>query len=409
MKQIICSLDIGTTKITSIISEVTEEGEKINVLGVGVSPSLGMAKGVVSDIDDLRESIRVSVREAERISGLSMRRAYVGISGKHVDSLNNHGVVAISRDDRLVRPSDMERVVQAAKSVDIPSDRCVVHVIPRGYTLDGQRGIKEPVGLHGFRLDSDVHIVTASVAPIQNLLKCIRGVGVEVASLVLSSLASAEATLDSTEKEAGIVLADIGGGTTDVAVIKEGNVWHTAVLPVGGSQVTRDISLGLGIPFEGAQKVKESQGNVTSGEAAKETSISSDDGYRISSQELNYIIRVRVEEILKLVLLELPSSSDPRVFIPAGVILTGGSANIPGIAEAAQKIFGVPVRVGVPRELDGLTDVLRNPAYSTAAGLILCGMGREKGVGYVGVGIEGEGEPMKRFWDQVVDFFTKEA
>ncbi len=409
MKQIICSLDIGTTKIISIISEVTEEGEKINILGVGVSPSSGMARGVVSDIDDLRESIRVSVRGAERISGLNMRRAYVGVSGKHVNSLNTHSVVAISRDDRLVHPSDMERVVRAAKSIDVPSDRCVIHVIPRGYTLDGQGGIKEPVGMHGFRLDSDVHIVTASIAPIQNLLKCIRGAGVEVADLVLASLASAEAALDSTEKEAGVVLADIGGGTTDVAVIKQGNVWHTAILPVGGNQITRDISLGLGIPFESAQKIKEAQGSMTLGEVVEGAPIRDGDGYHISSQELNYIIRVRVEEILKLILLELPSSSDPKVFIPGGVVLTGGSANIPGIAEAAQKIFGVPARVGIPQGLDGLTDTLYNPACSSAVGLILCGMGGARGVGYVGVGVGREGEPMKRFWDQVVDFFTKEA
>jgi cell division protein FtsA len=409
MKQIICALDVGTTKTTSLISEVVE-GEGISVLGVGVSPSSGMSRGVVSDIDEVRESIQVSIKQAEHVSGVSMERAYVGVGGKHVESFNTHGVVTVSRDDRVIHSSDVRRVVEAAKSIDIPSDRRVIHVIPRGYTLDGQGGIREPVGMHGFRLDSDVHVVTASISPIQNLVKCIRVLGVGVAGLVLSSLASAEAVLNSAEKEAGVILADIGGGTTDVTVIKEGNVYHTAVLPVGGNQVTRDVSLGLGIPFDSAQKIKEAQGSMAPGEVVEETVISDEsNGYHISSQELNYIIRVRVEEILKLILLELPSSVDPKVFIPGGVVLTGGSANLPGIAEAAQKIFEVPSRVGIPWGLDGLADTLHNPVYSTAVGLTMWGAERGKVAEYAGVGVQEEGEAMKRFWDQVVNFFTKEA
>ena len=272
---IITSIDVGTTKVCTIIADV-DDGGNIRVIGVGVTPSKGLHKGLVVNINDAKESIRESVRKAEQASGYKVESAYVGVTGRHVSSLNNRGVVAITRNDRLVRSDDLKRVLQCAQSIKVPSDRKLLHVIPRGYAVDGQAGVKNPVGMHGFRLDVETHVITAAVTSVQNLVKCIRGIGIDIEDLVLEPLASSEAVLTEDEKQVGVVLADIGGGTTDIAVFKDGSIWHTAVLPVAGYQLTRDIAIGLGLPFDVAEEMKKKYGSVMPVYEGTRTTASSD-------------------------------------------------------------------------------------------------------------------------------------
>ena len=260
-KRIITAIDVGTTKVCTTIAEVNDEGP-IRVAGVGITPSKGLHKGLVVNITEAKESIRESVKKAEYASGYRVESAYVGVTGRHVTSLNNRGVVAITHNDRLVRPPDLRRVLTSAQSLKIANDRKLLHVIPRSYSVDGQPGVKNPVGMHGFRLDVETHVITAAVTSVQNLVKCIRGVGIEIDDLVLEPLASSEAVLTADEKNVGIVLADIGGGTTDIAVFKDGSIWHTAILPVAGYQLTRDVAIGLGLPFDVAEEMKKRYGSV---------------------------------------------------------------------------------------------------------------------------------------------------
>jgi len=300
--------------------------------------------------------------------------AYVGVTGRHVSSLNNRGVVAITRNDRLVRSDDLRRVLSCAQNVKVPSDRKLLHVIPRGYAVDGQVGVKNPVGMHGFRLDVETHIITAAVASVQNLIKCIRGLGVEVDDLVLEPLASAEAVLSEDEKQVGVILADIGGGTTDIAVFKDGSIWHTSILPVAGYQMTRDVAIGLGLPFDVAEELKKRYGSVMPVYESKTGTPAtiSEDGHGVSYQDLCDIIKARIEEIMRLILLELPRS-EPETLVPAGLVLTGGSSNLSGIEALGRQILRLPVRVGVPSHINGITDTLRDPAYATSVGLMLWG------------------------------------
>jgi len=304
--------------------------------------------------------------------------AYVGVTGRHVTSLNNRGVVAITRNDRVVRTDDLRRVLASAQSIKVPSDRKLLHVIPRAYAVDGQAGVKNPIGMHGFRLDVETHVITAAVTSIQNLVKCIRSIGIDIEDLVLEPLASSEAVLTPDEKEVGVVLADIGGGTTDIAVFKEGSIWHTSILPVAGYQLTRDISIGLGLPFDVAEEMKKRYGSVMpvyEGRTDDTTAISQD-GHGVSYNDLCDIIRARVEEILKLILLELPSS-EYETLVPAGLVLTGGSSNLAGTATLGREILQLPVRVGAPSNMEGISDVLCNPAYATSVGLLMWGIKHE--------------------------------
>ncbi|MFC1870318.1 cell division protein FtsA [Chloroflexota bacterium] len=376
-KRTITSIDVGTTKVCTIMADV-DSGGNLRVTGVGITPSTGLHKGLVVNITEARESIRESVRKAEQASGYKVESAYIGVTGRHVNSLNNRGVVAITRNDRLVRPDDLKRVMQCARSVQVPTDRKLLHVIPRGYAVDGQLGVKNPVGMHGFRLDVETHIITAAATSIQNLVKCIRGIGIDIEDLVLEPLASSEAILSEDEKQAGIILADIGGGTTDIAVFREGSIWHTSILPVAGYQITRDVSIGLGLPFDVAEAMKKRYGSVMPVyESKAETAGTiSTDGHGVSYQDLCDIIRARVEEILRLILLELPRS-EYEALVPAGLILTGGGANLPGIATLGLDILRLPVRVGKPAGLAGIADPLCNPAYATGVGLLLWGAKNE--------------------------------
>jgi cell division protein FtsA len=348
------------------------DDEDIRVIGVGVTASHGLHKGLVINLNEAKDSIRQSVRMAEQMAGRRLESAYVGVTGRHITAENRTGFIAITRNNQVVHPDDLKRVLAVARSVQVPSERKVLHVIARDYTIDGQGGIKKPVGMHGFRLDVETHIISAAATSIQNLTKCIRGIGVEVEDLVMEPLASAEAVLEPEEKKDGVLLADIGGGTTDLALFKDDTIYHTSVLPVAGYQITRDISVGLGITYELAEEMKKRYGDVTPREddgTTKEVSISGD-GHSISYNDLSEIIRVRVEEMLRLIMLELPQS-DYRKLIPAGLVITGGGANLPGIVELGKKVTRMPVRLGMPVRLAGVSDALNDPAHATGVGLLL--------------------------------------
>ncbi len=367
----VAAIDVGTTKVCTIMGDIDAEGT-LRILGVGVSPSQGLQKGLVVNVNEAKEAIRESIRKAERTAGTKLESAYVGVTGRHISSVNNHGTIAITRGDQLVKPADLKRVLQVARTVKVPSDHKVLHIIPRQYVVDGQEGVKNPIGMHGFRLDVEAHIITAAVTSVQNLTKCIRGVGVEIEDLVMEPLASAEAVLSEEERTDGVMIADIGGGTTDIAVMKDDTICHTSVLPVAGHLITRDISVGLGLAPELAESMKKKYGNVSVNmDVAAETDRTlTEDGHAVSYRDLNEIIRIRVEELVRLIMMELPRT-DYAKFIPAGLVLTGGSANLPGIAELAQEIARVPVRVGEPVSLFGVADELRDPAYATSVGLLL--------------------------------------
>jgi cell division protein FtsA len=368
----VAAIDVGTTKVCTIMADIYDD-EGLRVLGVGITPSKGLHKGLVVNLNEAKESIKQSVRMAEQSAGRRLESAYIGVTGRHITSVNNRGSVSITRNNQVVHTNDLKRVLDVARSVKVPTDQRLLHVIPREYVVDGQGGVRNPIGMHGFRLDVETHIITAAVTSIQNLTKCIRACGVEVEDLVMEPLASAEAVLSPEEKQDGVLLADIGGGTTDLALFKDNTIYHTSVLPVAGYQVTRDISVGLGITYELAEEMKKRYGDVTPHEidveANKEISITGD-GHSISYNDLSEIIRVRVEEMLRLVLLELPQS-DYHKLIPAGLVITGGGANLPGIVELAEKVIRMPVRVGRPTKLAGVADTLDDPAYATGVGLLM--------------------------------------
>jgi len=374
-RNILSSIDVGTTKICTTVADVDDAGG-IRIIGVGIAPSQGLHKGLVVNINEAKESIRESVKKAEHTSGHKVESAYVGVTGRHVTSLNNRAVVAITRNDRLVRPDDLKRVLSSARGVKLSNDRKLLHVIPRGYAVDGQLGVKNPIGMHGFRLDVEAHIITAAVTSVQNLIKCIRSIGIDIDDLVLEPLASSEAVLSEDEKQVGIVLADIGGGTTDIAIFREGSIWHTAILPVAGYQITRDIAIGLGLPFDVAEEMKKKYGSVTPVYEGKDTHIDRDtlltNGHGVSHQDLCDIIRARVEEILRLILLEMPNS-EYETLVPDGIVLTGGSSNLAGIEALGRNTLQLPMRVGLPKNIYGISDALQDPAYATSVGLLLWG------------------------------------
>ncbi|MFC2012798.1 cell division protein FtsA [Chloroflexota bacterium] len=374
----LAAIDVGTTKVCTIIADVNDGGAA-RIVGVGITPSRGLHKGLVVNINDARESIRESIKKAEQTSNYKVESAYIGVTGRHVTSLNNRGVVAITRNDRLVRSDDLRRVLSSAQNIKVPSDRKLLHVIPRNYAVDGQPGVRNPVGMHGFRLDVETHIITAAITSIQNLIKCIRGLGVEIEDLVLEPLASSESILTSDEKEVGVILADIGGGTTDIAVFKDGSIWHSAIIPVAGYQLTRDIAIGLGLPFDVAEEMKKKYSNVLPVYESKMDTPNTiaQDGHGVSYQDLCDIVRARVEEIIRLILLEMPRA-EYESLVPAGLVLTGGSSNLPGIETLGRDILRLPVRVGVPSNLYGISDTLRDPAHATGVGLLLWAAKHEK-------------------------------
>jgi cell division protein FtsA len=373
MKKLISAIDVGTTKICTIIGSL-DSGGNVQVLGVGLVPSHGMHKGMVVNVEEAKESVTESIRRAEQASGLKVESAYVGVTGRHISSINSHGVVAIPRNDRLVRHDDLKRVLSSAQQVNLPDDRRILHAIPRNYSLDSQERIKNPVGMHGFRLDVETHIITAAISSVQNLVKCIRSVGVEIQDLILEPLASGEAVLTPEEREVGVILADIGGGTTDIAVFKDGSIYHTSIIPVAGYQFTSDLSIGLGLPFEIAEAMKKKYGNVYPEVLSKnqDSTLTVEDGHSVSYRDLCNIIKVRMEELLRLILLEMPDSNYASL-APAGLVLTGGCSNLAGLDALAKQTIRLQTRIGEPMGVYGITDILHDPAHSTGVGLLLWG------------------------------------
>ena len=374
MKKVITGIDVGTTKICTIMATL-DSGGGIQVLGVGHVPSYGLHKGMVVNVEEARESIAESVKRAEQASGVKVESAYVGVTGRHISSINSHGVVAIPRNDRLVRTDDLRRVLDSARHVDVPDDRKILHAIPRHYALDNQERVRNPVGMHGFRLDVETHIITAAIASVQNLVKCIRSVGVEIADLILEPLASGESVLTTEEKELGVILADIGGGTTDIAVFKDGSIYHTSIIPVAGYQFTSDLSIGLGLPFDIAEAMKKKYGNVSPDLVTKteESTLNIENGHSVSYRDLCGIIKDRMEELLRLVLLEMPDSNYSSL-APAGLVLSGGGSKLNGLEALAHSVIRIPTRVGQPMGVYGITDILHDPANATGVGLLLWGI-----------------------------------
>ncbi|HSW57677.1 MAG TPA: cell division protein FtsA [Dehalococcoidales bacterium] len=368
---LVTAIDVGTTKICTIVSNVEENG-KFRIIGSSCVPSTGMHKGLVVNIKEAAQSIQSSVRKAELMSGRKIESAYIGVTGRHITSVNNRGAISINKGDKTVRTDDLKRVMKNAQNIKVPEDRRLLHVIPRGYALDGQTGVKNPVGMHGQRLDVETHIITTAVTSVQNVIRCVRSVGVEVDDVVLEPLASSEAVLTAEEKQSGVILADIGGGTTDVAIFRDGSIWHTAVIPVAGYQLTRDIAMGLGLPFDLAEDMKKRYASVMPVYEGKRQAPEEmlHDSHGVSYQDLCDIVRARIEEIVRLVMLELPQTEYEQL-VPMGLVFTGGSSNLSGIDVLARDMIRLPVRVGSPLNLPGVPENLRDPRFSTAVGLVL--------------------------------------
>ena len=375
----IVGLDIGTTKICCIIGE-TKDNEKIDIIGIGQYPSRGLRKGVVVNIDSTVESIKNAVEEAELMAGCEIDSVYVGIAGGHINSLNSHGIIAAK--GREIEQKDVERVIEAAKAIAIPLDREVIHVLPQEYIVDNQDGIKTPLGMAGVRLEAKVHIVTAAVTSAQNIVKCVNKAGLTVSDIVLEQLASSESVLSPDERELGVAMIDIGGGTSDLAIFYQGAIKHTAVLTVAGAQMTNDIAIGLRTPNAEAEKIKQSFGCAYSplieeGDNIETPSVGGREPRTVPRQILSEIIEARTREMFELLDHEI-NESGYREIISSGIVLTGGAASMYGMADLAEDVFQSPVRVGTPIDLGGLVDVVNNPMYATCTGLIQYGSKRIK-------------------------------
>jgi len=371
---IIVGLDIGTTKTCAVVGELTDQG--IDIIGIGSSPSEGLRRGVVVNIDSTVEAIKKAVEEAEKISGNQIRSVYVGIAGGHIKGQNSLGIIAVK--GREVDEEDVQRAVEASKAIAIPLDREILHTLPQSYIVDDQDGIRDPIGMSGVRLEAKVHIVTGASASIQNIAKSVSRVGLDIEEIVLEQLASSEAVLSGDEKDLGVAMLDIGGGTTDIAVFSEGSIKHTAVLPVGGNYVTSDIATGLRTPAGEAEKLKIKYGCAYSplipkDEAIEVPSVGGREPREVSRQILGRIIEPRMEEILSLAQKEIVRSGYEEL-MAAGVVLTGGASIMEGAPELAEQIFNLPVRRGQPTGIGGLTDIVNSPMYATGVGLVLYGI-----------------------------------
>ncbi len=376
MENIITGLDIGTTKICAIIGRLNEFG-KLEIIGVGTAPSRGLKKGIVVNIERTMHSITKAIEEAELMAGVEVESVYTGIAGAHINSLTNRGIVAISRPSREIKQSDVERVIESAKAIALPPDQEIIHVIPQEFIVDDQDGVKDPVGMSGLRLEAIVHIITGSITSIENIIKSVHRAGYEVDDIVLQPLASAESVLTEEEKELGVVLVDMGGGTTDVIIFIKGSVWHTGVIPLGGEYITSDIAIGLRTPQKNAEEIKKRWGCtyvplVKDNEQVEVPGLGGRGIQKVPRKFLAEIIQPRMEEILTLVMREIKKSGVEDL-IPAGVVLTGGTSLLEGTSELAEKLLGVPVRIGYPQKVEGLTDRISNPMYSTGVGLVIYG------------------------------------
>lgn len=373
-KNLIVGLDIGTSKVVAIVGEVTPEND-IDVIGIGSHPSRGLKKGVVVNIESTVQSIQRAVEEAELMAGCQIHSVYAGIAGSHIRSLNSHGIVAIR--DKEVTTADVERVIDAARAVAIPADQRILHILPQEFIIDNQEGIREPIGMSGVRLEAKVHMVTGAVSAAQNIIKCVRRCGLEVDDIILEQLASSYAVLTEDEKELGVCLVDIGGGTTDMAVFTEGAIRHTAVIPIAGDQVTNDIAVALRTPTQHAEEIKIKYACALTqlaspDESIEVPSVGDRPARRLARQTLAEVVEPRYEELFTLVQAELRRSGFEDL-CAAGVVLTGGSAKMEGVVELSEEIFHMPVRLGLPQFVTGLVDIVKNPIFSTGVGLLLFG------------------------------------
>ncbi len=373
-RDLLVGLDIGTSKVAAIVGEFNSSDE-MEVIGIGVAPSKGLKKGVVVNLESTVNSIQRAVEEAELMAGCQIKKVFAGIAGSHIRSLNSHGIVAIK--DKEVMQTDIDRVIDSARAVAIPADQKILHILPQEFVIDQQEGIKEPVGMSGIRLEAKVHMVTGSVSAAQNIIKCIRRCGLEVEDIVLEQLASCTSVLSEDEKDLGVCLIDIGGGTTDIAVFSDGAIKHTAVIPIAGDQVTNDIAVALRTPTKNAEDIKIKHACALTQLADPQEmidvpSIGDREPRKISAQNLAEIIEPRYEELMLLVQAELRRSGYEDL-IAAGLVLTGGSSKVKGLTELAEEIFHMPVRIGFPHQISGLTDVVKNPVFSTGVGLLMYG------------------------------------
>ncbi|NOY65979.1 MAG: cell division protein FtsA [Gammaproteobacteria bacterium] len=373
-RNLIVGLDIGTSKVVAIVGEVNNEDE-IDIIGLGSHPSRGLKKGVVVNIESTVQSIQRAVEEAELMAGCQIHSVYAGIAGSHIRSLNSHGIVAIR--DKEVMPADVDRVIDAARAVAIPADQRILHIIPQEFLIDNQEGIQEPVGMSGVRLEAKVHMITGAVSAAQNIVKCVRRCGLEVDDIILEQMASSYSVLTEDEKELGVCMVDIGGGTTDIAVFTEGSIRHTAVIPIAGDQVTNDIAVALRTPTQYAEEIKIKYACAlrqlaSPDETIEVPSVGDRPPRRLARQTLAEVVEPRYEELMTLVQAELRRSGFEDL-IAAGIVLTGGSSKMEGLIDLAEEIFHIPVRLGNPQYVMGLVDVVRNPIYATGVGLLLFG------------------------------------
>ncbi|MDH7602004.1 MAG: cell division protein FtsA [Armatimonadota bacterium] len=374
-KDYIAGLDIGTTKTCCVLAEVDTETRAIDIIGVGLTPSEGLKKGVVVDLDATTESIRAAVEKTQRMAGsVTIKSAVVSVTGEHISSLNSRGVVAITNPDREIRLADVERVIEASKVIVLPPEREIIHAIPRGFVVDGQDGISDPVGMSATRLEVETHIVTGSTVFLDNIVKCVHRAGLVVDGTVLESIAASEAVVLDSEKQLGVALVDIGGGTTDIAVFAGGEVYYTSVIPVGGNHVTNDIAVGLRTSREEAERIKIAFGAAEMDLVGPEdtfevTPLGADSPMELPREVLVKITEPRMQEILHMVRMEI-SKSGQLDMLPAGIVLTGGSSLMPGTVELAKKTLNPSVRIGVPRDVGALSDTVASPIYSAAVGLI---------------------------------------
>jgi cell division protein FtsA len=377
--QKIVGLDIGTNKIAAIVAEVDVDGA-LNIIGIGTYASRGLKKGVVVNIESTVQSIQRAVEEAELMAGCSISAVYAGIAGNHIGSLNSHGIVAVS--DREVVQQDVDRVIDAAQAMPIPADQNILHVLPQEYIIDSQEGVKEPLGMSGVRLEAKVHMVTCAVNAKQNIEKCIERCGLQVSDVILEQLASSYSVLTEDERELGVCIIDIGGGTTDIAVFTGGAIRHTAVIPIAGDQVTSDIAQALRTPTQNAEDIKVKYACALTqlahaGEVIKVPGVGDKPARELSRQALAEVVEPRYAELFSLIQAELRRSGFEEL-IAAGIVLTGGAAKMEGVIELAEEIFHMPVSLGVPRNVPGLKDIIRNPVYATGVGLLIYGLEKEE-------------------------------
>lgn len=372
-ERIVVGVDVGTTKICTLVGEIGA-GESVTVIGVGIEPAQGMSKGTIVDVSLATEAVRAAKRAAERTSGYEIGRAYISVAGKHILSINSRGVTGLNASRGVVESADIERALEAARAVALPHNREILHVIPRTFTVDGQEGIRNPIGLHAYRLEVEAHIITAASSSLRNLEKCVNDAGLGVDRFVLNPLASGESVLTDAERESGVVVVDIGGGTTDIAVFIEGTVWHTAVIEVGGNHITNDVAHVLHLPVAEAERVKIEHGNsmpdtVRTDQIITIQPFGEEMPTQLLAYDLSQIIEARVDEIFTLVMQELKRSGYDGL-LPAGIVLTGGTASLRNIRHNASKILHMPARVAHPQNISGLVDKLTIPAHATGAGLL---------------------------------------